>query len=60
MKSLGICIGASTLSAVELLQSDGGNLREGLVVTAAHAGNPRRPSGRFSTGTKPEKTAGWP
>ena len=41
MKSLGICIGASTLSAVELLQSDGGNLREGLVVTAAHAGNPR-------------------
>jgi activator of 2-hydroxyglutaryl-CoA dehydratase len=41
MKSLGICIGASTLSAVELLQTDGGSIREGLVINSAHAGNPR-------------------
>jgi predicted CoA-substrate-specific enzyme activase len=41
MKSLGICIGASTLSAVELQRLDGGEIREGFVFRSAHAGNPR-------------------
>jgi len=41
MKSLGICIGATTLSAVELDGTDNGGFREGFVSSNAHAGNPR-------------------
>ncbi|MBN2515392.1 MAG: activase [Deltaproteobacteria bacterium] len=42
MKSLGICIGASTLSSVELLHDKSGTITAGTIFIQPHNGNPRR------------------
>ena len=42
MKSLGICIGASTLSSVELLQDKSGTISAGNIFIRSHNGNPQK------------------
>src|SRR3990172_12976287 len=41
MKSLGICVGASTLSVVEAQKDHSGRIETKLVATSPHNGNPR-------------------
>jgi predicted CoA-substrate-specific enzyme activase len=41
MKSLGICVGASTLSSVELLQDKSGTISVGNIFIQPHNGNPQ-------------------